>query len=248
MATRIISITTNITPIERNNERWGRPVKVWQVWLTGIALSLPAFFLAAAGNIELQDGTAVESAFPIPLYQSSNWHLPRAAYADSVRLLAKADDRDGDAQISRAEAMWNLGTPDRQVLDGLTDGLSKAPASVEGWVAYATALAPTAPEKAAQALDQALALAPYDYFRAGARTQLAAQIWPYFNDATKAAVIQQTRALWEEPAYRAQLPVLLATTDGARLITRAYKDAPDTVRAINRWARAEQLKRSPAGP
>jgi hypothetical protein len=109
-------------------------------------------------------------------------------------------------------------------------------------------LAPLDPERAARALDQALTLSPYDYFWAGARTQLAAQIWSYLDDAAKAKVLLQARALWEEPAYRNQLPVLLATADGASLMMRAYNSAPSTVRAINRWIHARQRQLAAPGP
>lgn len=223
-------------------------MKVWQVWLIGIVLALPALFMAAAGTIELRDGAAIDAAFPIPLYQSINWPMPKAAYADAVRLLRDADDRDGDAQISRAEAMSNLGYPSRQVLGGLEGGLSSAPASVEGWISYARALAPLDPGKAARALDQAMTLAPYDYFWAGTRTRLAAQIWPYLDGAAKVEVLRQVGAMWEEPAYRDQLPVLLATNGGASLLMQVYGGAPDTIRAINRWIRAQQRKFAAPGP
>ncbi len=215
-------------------------MKVWQVWLSGVALSLPALFMAAAGAAELRDGAAVETVFPVPLYQSINRPMPKAAYADAVRILRDADKHDGDAQISRAEAMSNLGYPPQQVLRGLEEGLNRAPASVQGWVYYAWALAPLDPAKASQALGQASALAPYDYFWAGARTRLAARLWPYLNDAARNEALRQVRALWEEPEYRDQLPALLATAGGGRLVVRAFGDAPTTLIAIDRWLRARQ--------
>jgi len=222
-------------------------VNRWQAWLIGICLLLPPLFLAAAGAIEFRDGSAVDAAFPVPGYLSNNTGMPRAAYADAADILRDSNYRNGDAQISRAESMFDAGGRSRDVLAVMEKGLQGAPASSDGWTYYAAMLADTDPERAGQALDQAFSVAPYDYFLASVRARLGARLWPHLNTQTRSEAVRQARMLWEDPLLRDRLLPLLATSDGARLLTQAYSTSPETIRAINRWAQAQRRKPSPQG-
>jgi len=210
----------------------------------GAVVLLPSLILAAGGAVHLQNGLAVNAAFPIPLDISTNTPVPIAAYADAADVLRHANIHDGDTQLSLAEARFHAGEKPRRILNQVEDGLVGAPASAEGWTFYAEVLAPSDPEKAAQALDQAFTLAPYDYFWAGRRAQLAAKIWNYLDNDTRDQALRQTRMLWYEPTLRNEVFLLLSTLDGDKLLTRAYSDDPNTLRAINRWvsARRRQLQ------
>jgi hypothetical protein len=212
----------------------------WRALTAGIALCIPAFLLGAAGVAELRDGSAVDAVFPVPDYLSTDYPAAKTAYAYAASLLAGADTRNGNAQISRAEAMLRAGRPPEQARLVMENGLKKAPSSAEGWTYYAAILASRDPEKADLALDQAFTLAPNEYFLAPMRAQLAAQIWPALSDRTKAEALQQTRKLWNEAALRQGLVILSMTPEGAHLLTRAYDTDPGTIRAINRWIRARQ--------
>jgi hypothetical protein len=225
----------------------GKPLAQWRTWIAGIALLVPALILAILGLVELRNGSVIDAAYPVPDYLSTDHALPKALYAFGAGLLADADARSGNAQISRAEAMFYAAHNPPLARPVMEEGLEKAPASAEGWVYYARILAPSEPRKADLALDQAFTLAPNDYFLAPMRAQLAAQIWPYLSDRTKNEALRQARALWSEPILRGGLIPFLTTSDGTRLLTRAYATDPAHIRAINRWIHAQQ--RNPAqGP
>jgi hypothetical protein len=215
--------------------------------LGGICLLLPSIFLAVAGATLLQDGSAVDAAFPVPLSLSNNTPMPRAAYVDAAEILRNTNDHDGDAQIARAEAMFRAGSRSEQVTRLMESGLKSAPASFEGWTYYAAILATSDPSRAGQALDQSFTLAPNEYFLAGLRAELGARLWASLSEETKSEVLRQARMLWEEPTLRDELAPLLATTDGAQLLTRAYSGAPGTIRDINRWMQVEERKSAPHG-
>jgi len=222
-------------------------VNNWRTWLTSIFLVLPSIFLATAGIIELRDGTAVDAAFPVPNFLSNGTAMPKAAYRDAAGLLNKSNGLDGDAQISRAESMFYAGDHPEQALAVMENGLESAPASSEGWAYYTAMLVDQDPKKAGQALDQAFTVAPYDYFLAGVRARLGVLLWPDLNEQTRDEVLRQARVLWEEPSLRDELLPLLATSEGARLMTRAYDRSPETIRDINRWVEARRRKSSPQG-
>lgn len=136
----------------------------------------------------------------------------------------------------------HAGEKSANVISQIEEGLAHAPTSAEGWASYAEALAPVNANKAAQALDQAFTLAPYDIFWAGRRVQLAARIWNYLGGDAKDEAIRQTHMLWDEPTFRNEIFVLSTTSTGIKLLTRAYAKDPDTLRAINRWISAQQRR------
>jgi hypothetical protein len=222
-------------------------VNNWRTWLIGIFLALPSLFLATVGIIELRDGVAVDATFPVPNFLSNGTAMPKAAYRDAAELLGKSNGLDGDAQISRAESMFYAGDRPRQALAVMENGLGNAPASSEGWTYYAAMLMGGDPKKAGQALDQAFTVAPYDYFLAGMRARLGALLWPDLDEQTRDEALRQARVLWEEPSLRDQLLPLLGTSEGARLMTRAYGQSPETIRNINRWVEARRRKSSHQG-
>jgi hypothetical protein len=214
----------------------------------GAILLLPSLFLATSGIVHLLNGLAVNAAFPVPLYLSLNRPMPRAAYADAADVLSHANIHDGDTQLSLAEARFYAGEQPYFILNQVEAGLVGAPASAEGWAFYAEVLARTDPNRAAQALDEAFTLAPYDFFWAGRRAQLASQIWNSLGSDTKDEALRQTRTLWEEPMLRDEILPLLATSDGEKLLTRAFASDPDTLRDINRWVSARRRQSQPEKP
>jgi hypothetical protein len=210
----------------------------------GAVLLLPAFLLAGSGIIHLKNGRYEEAAFPVPSYLSLNVLLPRAAYADAADALRHTNFDDGDSHLSLAEAGFHSGAKPQYVITEAEVGLAHAPASAEGWAFYAEALEYVDPAKAARALDQALTVAPYDFFWAGRRARLAAQLWNYLDINSKNAALRQVQMIWDEPMLRDEILLLLATPDGSKLLTRAYASEPDVIRAINRFvsARRRQLQ------
>lgn len=212
--------------------------------LMGATLLLPALLLAVSGIIHLQNGRYEEAAFPVPLDQSLNFSLSRAAYIDAANILRHTNIDDGNSQLSMAEARFYSGAKAQYLVSEAETGLAHAPASAEGWAFYAEALEDIEPAKAAQALGEAFTLAPYDFFWAGHRAQLAARLWNYLSSETKNAALRQAQILWSEPRLHDEILLLLDKPDGGKLLTRAYANEPDTIRAINRFvsARRHQLQ------
>jgi hypothetical protein len=209
-------------------------------WLTGAVLLLPAGLLAAAGLVHLHNGQAVNAAFPVPLMMATDVAVPARASADAARALAVADPRDGDAVLAQAEAGYHAGVPRTETLQRVRAGLSRAPASAEGWTFYAEMLQPRDPAMAVRALDQAFLLAPHDFYLAGRRARLAALLWGQLDRDGRDAALTQARLLWQEPLLHQEMLQLLAAPQGSALLTRAYAGDPDTMRAINRWVSAQR--------
>ena len=196
-----------------------------------------------SGVIHYRNGRAFDAAFPVPLYITMNRNMPSAAYRDATVLLRRGNVLDGEAQLSLAESEYQLGGSAQGILETLTVSLVDSPSSPEGWAFDAQLLLNNDPAKAAQALNQAITLAPYDFFTAGTRSRLAAQLWSRLDSETKNAALRQVRNLWVEPLLHNEIPPLLKTAGGTQLVNQAYLREPETLRDINRWvsARNRQL-------
>jgi hypothetical protein len=214
-----------------------------QRWLVGAMLFVPVAVWAAAGIAQLRNGLAVNAAFPVPLNLSINRGLPQAAHLAAVTALGRADRRDGWARIARAEAASRASMSATIVRPELEAGLAAAPASAEGWTSYAEIIVAVDPARAAEAVETALFLAPYDVFWANRRLQLAGQLWTRLDESTRNTALRQTRMLWDKPQYRSWVALLGASPAGREMLGRAYNGAPDTIRAINRHMTAARLRR-----
>ena len=201
---------------------------------------IPAVALGIYATPHFLDGVARDGAIPVPNRMIAQIAMPKAAYVDAVMALREASPRDGDAAIARAEAALHAGAPPFSQVPVLTLGLSQEPASARGWLLLSNAWATTTDKKkAAQALAQALVLAPHEYWLIGMRAKQAAFLWPYLDADTQALALEQARMLWEEPLLRGQLPLLLSTPEGGRLVTRAFAGQSDELREMNRWLSAQ---------
>jgi hypothetical protein len=213
-------------------------VKTLRSLYMSAVLLLPASLLAFSGLIHLQNGRSEDAAFPVPSYLSLNIPLPKAAYGDAAGALRHANFHDGNSELSMAEAQFHFGIEPQHLLTEIEGGLARAPASAEGWAFYAEALEHLDPPKAAQALGQAFTLAPYDFFWAGKRAQLAVRLWSHLSRDTRTAALRQVQMLWDEPMLHDELLLLLLTPNGDKILTLAYAGEPDTIRAINRFVSA----------
>jgi hypothetical protein len=218
----------------------GAPLKGLRSWLVGTALVLPACILAISGLIHFRNGHALDAAFPIPIALSVNNAMPERAYQNAAESLRSANPQDGDSQIWSAEARFAAGEKPQNLLGQVEIGLLHAPASAEGWAFLSEILAQSDPNKAALALEHAFTLAPYDFFWAGTRAQLSAQLWRYLDNEGKIDALREVRILWDEPQLRVQMLQLSAAPGGSTLMTRAYASEPDTIRTINRFLSARR--------
>jgi hypothetical protein len=216
--------------------------------LIGATFLVLAVLMGASGAIHFLNGRAVDAAYPVQLDLSVGIGLPRAAYVDAVEALGRADTGDGISTLYLAQSRFRSGTKPESVLGQARNGLSLAPASVEGWVFYAEMLEQIDSKGAASALSQAFTLGPYDFFLAERRARLASRLWVYLSADTKRDTLRQVRLLWSEVGLRDAMVSLLSTSDGEKLFTRAYENDFDTVRTINRWASARRRQMQPQKP
>jgi hypothetical protein len=212
--------------------------------LTAALLLIPAIVLCAYAAPHFLNGVAVDGTIPVPNYMIAQIAMPKAAYEDAVIALAQASPRDGSAAIARAEAALHAGAQPLSQAPILTQGLMQEPASARGWLLLSNVWAPADKRKAAQALAQALVLAPHDYWLIGARAKQAAILWPDLDADTQALALEQARMLWEEPILRSQLQPLLSSPEGVHLVARAFAGQPDEIREMNRWLSAQSVQQA----
>jgi hypothetical protein len=214
--------------------------------MASAAVSLvPALLLAFGAIPRVQDGLGTDAAIPVPSYMIAERAMPRAAYVDAIAALSSANPRNGDARIARAEAGLHAGAAPAQIVPEAEEGLASAPASARGWLVLSVAELPGNRRKAAQALSQALLLAPRDYWLVGPRAQMAAALWPEIDQDSRIAALAQARMLWEEPPLRSQLEPLLNSVAGVALARRAFAGRGDELRAMNRWLAEQRRRRAP---
>lgn len=212
------------------------------LWCCRLGLLLPAALLVAIAIPRYQSGRAVDSAYPVPAYTIMNFALPANSYRAAADALAEADPRDGRTLIERAEIASLAGLSRNEVVSLLEDGLARAPASARGWTILAEQTAGGNKTRAANALAHSLLLGPDEYYLAAKRARVAATVWDALPSDAADAALGQARNLWKEGGLNREIPDLLALKGGPELMTRAFRDDPEDLRALNRWLAAERRR------
>jgi hypothetical protein len=215
-------------------------------WLVRIVWAAFALLLGVGALPHFRDGLIIDQALPVPSYMIAAKNLPNSAYAHAASVLLRADPANGTSRIAGAEAALDSGASGMTQIPNLTAALIATPASTRGWLLLARAAAPTDRKQAAAALSQALILAPYDYWVAGIRVRLAASLWSNLDQDAQSNALRQTRMLWEQQQLRPQLPAILASPGGLRLVRLAFAGQRDDLVALNRWVSAERRKTADA--
>lgn len=213
------------------------PVKLW---LARLAWVMPAAFLVMMAVPRLRTGIAVNEAFPVPVYMTMDYRVPRADYLAAAGFLAGADPQDGNAAIARAEALGNSGAPAAVVRTILRRGLGAAPVSARGWLLLAER--EPDPANAARALQLSLTFANYDYWLAARQAKDIAALWPAIAQQDRPEDLRRLRLLWDAPELRRALPDFLAGARGPALLTEAMKSTPDDIRGLNLWLAQMRLQ------
>jgi hypothetical protein len=207
-----------------------------------LSLFLPAALLVAAALPRFQSGRAIDAAYPVPAYTVMNIGLPASAYRAAADVLAGVNAEDGRTSIERAEIASLAGAPHNEVMSLLEDGLARTPASVRGWALFAEQTVEADRARAGKALAHSLLLGPYEYYVMAKRARAAAQLWDVLPSDGSSAALDQARRLWTESALNHEIPALLIVKGGPELITRAFHDDPEDLRALNRWLAAERRR------
>jgi hypothetical protein len=203
--------------------------------LASVLWLLPVFALGYFALMHFFDGLAMDAAIPVPVYMIAQIAMPKIAYEDAAIALGRADGRDGEAQIARAEAGLRGGALRPSTVSELIQGLVQEPASARGWMLLSEAWPLADKSRAARALSLALLLAPNEYWLAGSRAHDAARLWLSLDADAQKHALDQTQLLWREPPLRGQLRALLASPAGVALVSRAFVHDPSELRAMNRW-------------
>jgi hypothetical protein len=209
-------------------------------YLRPLLLALAAALLLVLAVPRYVAGLAVDATFPVPAGIASNRIFSPQVYRKTAALLSEAAKGDGEAQITRAQALWLSGADPATVLPIAELGITHSPTSIQGWTLLAEILPGRDPAGAAKALSLALELSPYDYWLVGRKTRAGAALWNELAPDARAQVITQARLLWTQPEMRPQILPLLKAQGGAALMTRAIAD-PDEIRALNRYAARMRL-------
>ena len=217
------------------------------LWCGRVALLVPALLLIAVAIPRYQSGRAIDAAYPVPAYAVLNLPLPAGSYRAAAEVLANADPNDGRTTIERAEIASLAGAPPREVVSLLEDGLARTPASVRGWTLLAEQTETQDRIRAGKALAHSLLLGPKEYFLLGKRARAAAQLWDVLPSDVSELALAQGRSLWTLSELNPEIPYVLAVKGGPELMTRAFQDAPEDLRAINRWLAAEGRRRRAGG-
>jgi len=222
-------------------------VRTILLWCCRLGLLLPPLLLVAAAIPRFQSGLAIDAAYPVPAYAVLNLALPANSYRAAADVLAGANRNDGRTAIERAEIASLAGAPSQEVVKLLEDGLARTPASVRGWTLLAEQVAAQDRSRAGKALAHSLLLGPYEYYVTAKRAQAAAQLWDVLPPDADEVALGQARRLWTESPLNREIPFLLTLKGGPELMTRAFRDDPEDLRALNRWLASEGRRRRAGG-
>ncbi len=206
---------------------------------SGLLAIFPAVIgavLVWLGYAHLTNGVAVDGAIPVPNYMLQGITLPKAQYQHGLDSLSKADPADGEAMIAAAEMAMRAGEPPESQTRRLEQALTHAPMSARGWLLLAHARRADDKKGCVAALNQSLLLSQFDYWIAGWRTQLAADLLYDLDQETHQMALRQTRLLWEEPMLHTQLMTALRAPGGDRLVRNAFAFYPEQLTKLSRWA------------
>ncbi len=129
-----------------------------------------------------------------------------------------------------------------RTIELLTDGLSKSPASARGWALLGEQLLPIDRRKAASDISIALELAPSNFLLSGRLLRDAGAVWDILPEDSRRVATNIAPNLWISPDLRPYLRSVLSTPGGVQMLTEAFRDSPEDLRALNRFVAEERLK------
>ena len=203
-------------------------------WYRALFLLIPLLLIILAYP-RLKSGIALEAAFPVPDYMTSDVPLPRDAYRAAATALSHVGKEDGRSKLLAAETTIFVGRDPLAVEQALRYALSRMPASARGWLVLAERLSFRDRKGAASALTRSLSLGSFESALMGRQARLAARLWDDLSDHPRRTVLRQVETLWATPLLRSELSPLLAVDGGGDLIARAFLHSPKTHQAVIEW-------------
>jgi hypothetical protein len=211
-------------------------------WMVRVVLLLMPVGLVAIALPQLVDGLALEGAYPAPVYLLMNAPETQREYADAATSLDFGVQADGDRAIAEAEIISLAGGQRQRVKDLLIQGLSRSPASARGWTLLGEQLLSEDRRKAANDISIALELAPSNFLLSGRLLRDSGEVWDLLPGDSRQVAVNMAPNLWNQVDLHQYLRAVLATRGGVQMMTEAYRDAPEDLRALNRFVAAERLK------
>jgi hypothetical protein len=219
------------------------------VLAAAIGLIIPAvlIFLATPRLIE---GVGAERALSAVNAAVNGTRLPIDRWRLAADDLGTTLPDNGDGQIRRAEMIYLAANGDTAGLAAaravVVDGLTLAPANPRGWTLLCEIDARIARAYAPRCMDTGFFVAPFDWFVAGRRALLAADLWPVLDADVQDAAARRVRLMWESDHWddhrvKFVLFDVYQAPNGAALLTAGFKADKDELREFNRWLIRQQM-------
>jgi hypothetical protein len=213
------------------------------VLAAAIGLIVPAVLLFL-GVPRLVEGIGAERALPAVNAGISGDRLPLERWRYAADDLASTMPENGDGLVRRAEMTFLAANGNTsglaQARSEVIEGLTLAPTNPRGWTLLCEIDARIAPTEAAHCMDTGFFVAPFDWFVAGRRALLAADLWPRLDADVQEAAARRVRLMWESDHWddhRVKFALLdvYRAPNGAALLTAGFHNDREELREFNRW-------------
>jgi hypothetical protein len=210
----------------------------------GLLLSVPALLVALALP-RLMQGVRAEPFHSVVGSAQLGQHLSPSTYRAAADALAGAPADDGESLSQRAQVLvlsdGNNPATLVQARALAEDALRAEPSNPDAWLVLCQIDARQSPSAAVGCLDNAFAIAPYDWYTAERRMLLTAQEWPYLSehvrDKAVSVVLPMWNVVWPISNYtqRGTLYELSFTENGRQLLRAGFAGHRSDLRDFNRY-------------
>jgi hypothetical protein len=210
----------------------------------GILLCVPALLAFLAGP-RLALGLNVAAFHHVIDQGLLGEKLPAIRYRAAADALADASPDDGESLSDRAQVLALSAPNDPATLSEaralIVAALRDAPSNPNGWLLLCQIDFERKAPNAAGCLDNAFAIAPYDWYTADRRMLLTASEWPYLNERARNKAVSVILPMWNivwpinNFTLRGTLYELSFTENGRQLLRAGFAGHRDDLREFNRF-------------
>jgi hypothetical protein len=201
-------------------------------------LAVPPLFLIVLALPRFQAGIPLPSVQRVLLERLAARAVAPQRLEIAQRALSGSLPGDGENHLWRAELLALLAGRDDGLLERarvLTiEGLTFEPASPRGWTLLCEIDVAMRRSDAAQCLDTAFFIGPFDWFVASRRTALSVYLWPGLDADTRDAAARRLRLLFENPQLRDIDFEIARTANGKAMLAAAFRSDPKMLAMFNR--------------
>jgi hypothetical protein len=217
-----------------------------KIVIGGLLLCIPAF-LAVFAVPRLVQGARTEAFHGVVQSASSGERLALSTYHAAAAAYSKTSPSDGEGMADYAQVLVLTSEYDPAILahsrELAVQALRDAPSNPQAWLLFCQIESRRTPQAAVACLDQAFAIAPYDWYTAGRRMSLVADNWPYLDQPLRDKAVSLVLPMWRttEPEWHFPLHFYfelyaLTTSDNGRALLRAgFSPDREALRAFNRF-------------